>query len=60
MASSALKQAEIQDFVATLDEEGRMLLAQELKAATEAEAAAADEANTPPTFAQLRAVCIHR
>ena len=60
MASSALKQAEIQDYVATLDEEGRMLLAQELKAATEAEAAAAEEANTPPTLAQLRAVCIHR
>merc|ERR550534_430217 len=36
-----------------------MLLAQELKAATEAEAAAAEEANTPPTLAQLRAVCIH-
>ena len=55
---SSLKQAEIQEYIASLDAEGRHLLAQELAAAREAESA---ESITPrPSFSELRSVCGHR
>lgn len=55
----------IKDYIASLDEEGRRILAQELKAAEEAEAAlvaeAADLADAQrPTAAQLRSICLYR
>lgn len=62
--SPGLQQIEIQDYIASLDEEGRRILAQELKAAEEVEAAlvaeAADSADVQrPSATQLRYFCLY-
>ena len=59
--ASASRESEIRDFVASLDEEARQFLAQQLNAVAETGVASdAAEEETRPTFAQLRAVCGHR